>query len=265
MSNQVKKINSIISQFFKFQIEDKLADSDHTAEFVEVLTSAESINTLTAEILKAFGSTGLAKTKKLRDPKAPKRPLTSYLFFCKDKRAEFKGLNPDMKVTELSKILGSEWRRLSEKEKSYYVSKAEKDKKRYDIEMKDYERPSDEELLEEKVRRRKSSSDSVKKPISAYMFFSKDKRHEIQESNPEMSMKEVNSELGRLWREEFNTEAQREKWISLAEEDKERYACEKLASKRDQSDDLGIREDLVVGVERKKRFMKGSVNTDASE
>ena len=166
---------------------------------------------------------------KLKSPKEPKKPLTSYMLFCKDRRAELKALNPDMKFAELSKLMGSEWKSLSLAEKHKYAMKAVDDRTRYSDEMKDYIRPSNQELVEERQTRKRSigTSKGVKRPVSSYMFFSKDKTPEIKNATPQMTLKELHSELGRLWREVFNTDQVREKWVKLAEADRTRYYREK--------------------------------------
>ncbi len=43
-----------------------------------------------------------------------------------------------MKVTEISKELGKQWKALTDQQKAPYNQKAEKDKARYDKEWKDY-------------------------------------------------------------------------------------------------------------------------------
>ena len=188
------------------------------------------------------------REKKLKDENAPKKPKSGYMIYCQNVRTEIKQENPDKKMIEISKILGSTWKELSEEDKKPYMKKASKDKKRYDNEMKDYIRPSDEALLEQKVnqkRSRKSKSsgeqsklkktrisskkdkNAPKNPISSYIYFTMEKRSEVKESNPDMSAREITKELGRMWKEEFADENDRKKWIELAEQDKERYTQEK--------------------------------------
>ena len=177
----------------------------------------------------------LKKPRKVRDPKEPKKALTSYMCFCKDKRAELKALNPDINFSQLSKLMGEEWRHLSLPERARYGCMSVDDKTRYSNEMKEYVRPSDQELVEEKQTRKRSigTSKGIKRPISSYMFFSKDKTPEIKQENPQMTLKELHSELGRLWREVFNTDLVREKWVKLAEVDRTRYYSEKTKALSD--------------------------------
>jgi hypothetical protein len=46
------------------------------------------------------------------------------MLFCNSKRAEVKGKNPGAGVPELGKLLGGEWRKLSESEKEKWKAKA---------------------------------------------------------------------------------------------------------------------------------------------
>ena len=44
------------------------------------------------------------KAKKIKDPNAPKRPMTAYFLFMGEKRAEVKKSNPDIKVQDIVKV-----------------------------------------------------------------------------------------------------------------------------------------------------------------
>ena len=191
--------------------------------------------------VRSTSSTKSPKEKKLKDENAPKRPKSAYMFFAEKKRAEIREEQPDLKMTEVSKVIGERWKEVTPESKAKYAKKAEKDKERYQEELNDYVRPSDEVLLEQKgnqkKKRGKSSSDKkkrTKKPEgapkgakSAYMFFCAAKRDEVKESFPDFKMTEVSKELGRMWKEDFATDEQREEFIKQAAEDKERYAQEK--------------------------------------
>ncbi|KAK2196164.1 bifunctional High mobility group box domain/High mobility group box domain superfamily [Babesia duncani] len=78
------------------------------------------------------------RTKK--DPNAPKRALSSYMFFAKEKRAEIIKNNPELNkdVAAVGKMIGSAWNALSEQEKAPYEKMAEEDKKRYETEKAAY-------------------------------------------------------------------------------------------------------------------------------
>ncbi len=71
------------------------------------------------------------KFKKQKDPNKPKRPLSAYLYFCKEKRDKIKTKHPEWKLGEISKELGQAWKNLSEKEKNKYMDLHVNDKERY--------------------------------------------------------------------------------------------------------------------------------------
>ena len=79
------------------------------------------------------------KSKKPIDPNAPKKNVSSYMHFCKEKRKQVKEDYPDLATSEIGSKLGELWRALSDKDKTKYVKQAEADKTRYQTEMKSYE------------------------------------------------------------------------------------------------------------------------------
>ena len=68
------------------------------------------------------------KSSKAKDPEKPKRGSSSYIFFCKDARAEIKEEFPEMKGKEITVEMGKRWKLLSDKKKKKYIKLAEKDK-----------------------------------------------------------------------------------------------------------------------------------------
>ncbi|KAF9954536.1 hypothetical protein BGZ70_010534 [Mortierella alpina] len=75
----------------------------------------------------------------VKDKNCPKRPRNSYIFFTLMKRDDIKKKHPEFKPTEITKMLGEEWQKLSESEKESYGTMAENDKKRYQSEMETYD------------------------------------------------------------------------------------------------------------------------------
>jgi hypothetical protein len=82
------------------------------------------------------------KPKKIKDPNAPKKPITGFIFFNKHKIDEYKKKNPNqkIKVTEIGKQSGVEWKNLKNDEKDKYLKMAIKDKKRYEKEINLYKK-----------------------------------------------------------------------------------------------------------------------------
>ncbi len=79
------------------------------------------------------------KVKKKKDPNAPKRPTTAFFYYKASIQEEVKADNPGKPVSELSKVHGEMWRKLSDKEKKPFNDLNEKDKERYSKEKAEYE------------------------------------------------------------------------------------------------------------------------------
>ena len=81
-----------------------------------------------------------AKTPKAKkDPNAPKKPLSAYIIFTKERRSAVVAENPGLSLTEVTKELGARWKAIGAEEKSVFEAKAKEDKERYAVEMEAYE------------------------------------------------------------------------------------------------------------------------------
>lgn len=84
-------------------------------------------------------STEKKKTnRKKKDPDAPKRSLSAYMFFANENRDVVRAENPGISFGQVGKLLGEKWKALDADEKSPYESKAAADKKRYEKEKAEY-------------------------------------------------------------------------------------------------------------------------------
>jgi len=77
--------------------------------------------------------------KRKKDPNAPKRGLSAYMFFANDSRDKVREENPGIKFGEVGKMLGERWKELTDKEKKPYEDKAKADKERYETEKAAYQ------------------------------------------------------------------------------------------------------------------------------
>lgn len=97
---------------------------------VEEPKSVEDLSELTEEPKKG---------KKKKDPNAPKKPCSAYLFFCVENRPTIKSNMPESATNaELLTEIGKKWKELPEEDKAKYVQMAEKDKEKYMREMEKY-------------------------------------------------------------------------------------------------------------------------------
>ncbi|EJD04969.1 HMG-box [Fomitiporia mediterranea MF3/22] len=83
-----------------------------------------------------------ARGKGKKDPNAPKRALSAYMFFSQDWRERVKAENPDAGFGEVGKLLGAKWKEMDESEKRPYIEQAARDKARAEEEKANYEKKS---------------------------------------------------------------------------------------------------------------------------
>ncbi|KAK9780939.1 putative Non-histone chromosomal protein 6 [Seiridium cardinale] len=86
------------------------------------------------------GKTGKAEKVKRgkKDPNAPKRGLSAYMFFANEQRENVRDENPGISFGQVGKILGERWKALNDKQRAPYEAKAAADKKRYEDEKQAY-------------------------------------------------------------------------------------------------------------------------------
>ena len=84
-----------------------------------------------------------------KDPSAPKRPMSAFLYFSQGKRKSIKDANPELKNTEVSRLLGEMWRGAAMEERQPHIDKEKKEREKYKIAIaawrKEYERKKEEQ------------------------------------------------------------------------------------------------------------------------
>jgi hypothetical protein len=208
---------------------------------ISSLKNYEDIGTVwtNADIQKNLKSllVGLSKdsNRSKKDPDAPKRGKSGYLFFCSANRNKVKEfLGEQAKATDVTKELGIRWNALKASSKAEdkkilveYENAASLDKTRYQTEKSTY---VSSESVQEKSSRRHKKDNGPKRSKSAYLYFCEDFRNQIKDKNPELKSTEITSELGRLWNElklDKSRVSTLAKYEKLASEDKSRYDSEK--------------------------------------
>ena len=206
---------SILSNLNKF-VRSFLSDNE------EILSEWNSKQTQ-SDVKSLFKS--ITRHHRKKDPNAPKRAKSGYLFFCQDTRQEVVNENPDMKNTEVIRELGRQWQALDSRSKTKFNKMANKDKSRYEKEMQSYTPP---EITNEdrgtRSTRRKKDPNAPKRPKSSYLFFCQDERAVVISENPVMKNTDIIRELGRRWKD--LDEDSKYQFSQQAEEDKTRYDSE---------------------------------------
>ena len=123
-----------------------------------------------------------------KDPNAPKRGMSAFMFFSNAMRSKIKADNPEMAFGDIAKEIGKQFKALSAEEKKEWEEKAATDKARYQAEMADYSAPeadSDDSGAGGGGKKKAvKDPNAPKKPMSAYMQYSVANRARIKEAHP---------------------------------------------------------------------------------
>lgn len=112
-----KQFSSLLTAATKavLELKDVTEESVHAA----LLTSIES--TYAYAVTAATEGKKGKRAKRVRDPNAPKKPLSNYMVYCMKNRKDVQAKNPNAKPTEISRILGAQWNKLSAEQKAKFV------------------------------------------------------------------------------------------------------------------------------------------------
>ena len=218
----------------------KFLSDNGSEELVDKWNYQDNADAFSALVKKACKR---SSDKKLKDPNAPKRGRSAYIFFCSKNRENAKErLGEGAKATEVTSELGKMWNELKASTKKAdktallgFEAEAAEDKSRYDEEKKDYQPPSDEELANTtRVKKGRKTSDkdtnSPKGRKSAYIYFCSAMRAQVKEELGEEGKSLIMTELGKRWKELKEDEQRSDelaKYTKMAEDDKARYQDEK--------------------------------------
>jgi uncharacterized protein (DUF736 family) len=161
-------------------------------------------------------------TKRKKDKNAPKRPLSSFMYFSTAKRSEFAQANPQADFKMLGKIIGAAWKELSDADKKPYEKLNAKDKERYESEKANYtggggdDDDGDDDgggKKKKATKKQKKDKDAPKSAPSAYVLFCNKERPKLKAKHPDAKFGELGTLLGAAWKaldtdakEPFNVE-----------------------------------------------------------
>ena len=94
--------------------------------------------------------------------KRPKKCLSSYMIFVKDRRSKISKANPDMPVLQIMKEVGKEWQSLIPENRKKYQLLADQDKIRYKHQLKLFEKEV-EKLQVQKPTKGKTKTQNKRK------------------------------------------------------------------------------------------------------
>jgi len=104
-----------------------------------------------------------AKKPKDKNKNKPKRPLTGFFRFTKDFRKRY----PAMKLTEVTKTAGSEWKALDEAERKKYVDAAASEQADYRKKLAKYKKTKEYKQYQEKLEAFKTNKEKKLKKLNS--------------------------------------------------------------------------------------------------
>ena len=227
MTANVNKFNKFVLSFLK--------DTSQSENINELWMGAD-VQKQVKHLSNSFGN-----GRKKKDPDAPRRGKSGYLFFCTDHRDAVKAsLGESSKATDVTKELGIRWNALKDSKKpadkkilAGYEKAAADDKARYQTEKSEYTPPETNEDKGNTRRggKQKSPKTGPKRAKSGYLYFCEDRRNKLKSENPNLKSTEITSELGRLWNElkaDESRSAELAVYEKQANDDKNRYDSEKV-------------------------------------
>merc|ERR1712077_174373 len=125
--------------------------------------------------------------KPMKDPNAPKKPLSAYFLFSQDERLKVKAEYPDYSITEVAKELGRRWASIDPAVKSQYEERYQGSRKQYEQAMTAY-----------KPQKKKKDPNAPKQPLSAYFIFSAEERQKLSNASNKWQ-KRVGKSMTRKW------------------------------------------------------------------
>lgn len=195
-------------------------ESDMVDKLKSMWTSDEVQDELAILMKRSTEKSQTNNTKlKLKDKDAPVKPKNAYMFFS---IANFTSVKSDLgentPISEVARELGNRWKALKESDDvedleqlDHFNDLAAKDKLRYEKDIKEYERPSDEILSQRPYNQPRKKSgvkdkNAPKKPLNSYMLFTLDKRDKIAELlADELGYKPSIGEIGRACGKEWKS------------------------------------------------------------
>jgi len=214
-----------------------------------------------------------------KDMNAPKKPLSSYFLFSRDRRASLKAEQPELKTTEVAKVMSTEWKALDVAAKDKYTAQASQAKAEYATKLAEYKKTSEygaftlklaawkKEQGEAqsastkggkpfKATKKPKDEKAPKRPQTAYFLFTAARRAAVKEANPEAKVTEIAKLLGAEWKA-LSVE-EKAPFVAKAEEAKAAYTAAMATYKG--SADFAAHEETVAAWKRDEKRSKAEAD-----
>jgi hypothetical protein len=178
------------------------------------------------EIKKIVKTIEKKSAKKVKDPNAPKKASSAYIFFGKDERLKIKEENEDMSGADIMKEVASRWNKIKGTSKAKkYEKLAEKDKERAKKEKEEFTPTPGFEKKESK------------RSTSAMTLWRRENKEKLTKKLELKGLKigEIQKRVSEEWK--FLSESKKKKWVDEAKKLKDEMKSPKKQNKKDEEDD----------------------------
>jgi len=204
--------------------EESVSGEEYESEEEEVVDSDSEEEEVIAEPVKKRGK-NKSKGKK-KDPNKPKRNMSAFFLYSNANRPRIREDNKGIAFGQVAKLLSTEFKALSDKDRAKWEKKAAKDKARYLNEMKTYVPPSESDTDSDEPKRGKKQKkfkdpNKPKRNQSSFFLYSNEVRSDVRKENPSAKF----GDIAKIISVQFKalSEKERKRLDGLAAKDKERY------------------------------------------
>jgi hypothetical protein len=159
----------------------------------------------------------------VKDPNAPRRPLTGYFRYANKIRLEIEREHK-IKGIHSAKYISKRWKALNQEKKNEYNTLAQAEMFNWKIEMAEYKKTAEylefqlkkKKIKKVKFRKKPKDKNMPNRSPTGYFLYLKDVRSSIIEKQPELKSKvtEVGKLIGKMWSE--LSEYQKSKYLQQA-------------------------------------------------
>eukprot|EP00977_Amphora_coffeiformis_P011768 scaffold2868_cov171-Amphora_coffeaeformis.AAC.21 len=195
------------------------------------------------------------QVKYKKAPGAPKRFKSAYMFFSEQQHKIIRQRlsNKKTRAAEVAKLVSQAWKDLSDEGRSKWLELGRLDRERYERQKAAYKGPW-------KIPDVKHPN-APKRPCSAFLAFSNERRKIIVEENPQLDGTQISSALSKMWKES----SEKVKQTYREREARERGIYKKQRAAWDHQKDLALSEAATIVEESCSDFSESNSDDTMSK